>query len=365
MKRYMTILTLLLMATLLAGFAPQTVSLAADGPVVHAVLFYSPTCGHCQQVITQDLPPLIEKYRDQLLIIGVDVSTQSGQILYQSAVEHLKITDDRIAVPTLIVGEVVMVGSAEIPNQFPALIEQGLATNGIPWPDIPGLAEAMAAEPPPSEQQMESVDPGAGLTVTEKFALDPVANTIAVVALVGMLISVLLIGLNFSKIPADGPRLWPNWVIPVLMLVGAIAAGYLTYVEVTDSTAACGPIGNCNLVQQSTYATLFGILPVGILGLAGYFSILLAWLVVRFGKQGAQRVAALALWGLAWFGTLFSVYLTFLEPFVIGATCAWCLTSAIVMTLLLWATTPIAQQQLQKSAKPYRRSRPPASPVES
>ncbi|RPH60653.1 MAG: hypothetical protein EHM81_05800, partial [Chloroflexi bacterium] len=36
------------------------------------------------------------------------------------------------------------------------------------------------------------------------------------------------------------------------------------------------------------------------------------------------------------FGLTFSVYLTFLEPFVIGATCAWCLTSAIVITALFW-----------------------------
>jgi uncharacterized membrane protein len=36
------------------------------------------------------------------------------------------------------------------------------------------------------------------------------------------------------------------------------------------------------------------------------------------------------------FGVLFSIYLTFLEPFVIGATCAWCLTSAIIMTAMLW-----------------------------
>jgi uncharacterized membrane protein len=34
-------------------------------------------------------------------------------------------------------------------------------------------------------------------------------------------------------------------------------------------------------------------------------------------------------------GTMFSIYLTFLEPFVIGATCAWCLTSAVLMTLLM------------------------------
>jgi uncharacterized membrane protein len=33
--------------------------------------------------------------------------------------------------------------------------------------------------------------------------------------------------------------------------------------------------------------------------------------------------------------TLFSIYLTALEPFVIGATCAWCLSSAVIVTLLL------------------------------
>ena len=38
-------------------------------------------------------------------------------------------------------------------------------------------------------------------------------------------------------------------------------------------------------------------------------------------------------------GVLFSIYLTFLEPFVIGATCAWCLSSAVIMTLLLLLVT--------------------------
>jgi uncharacterized membrane protein len=32
---------------------------------------------------------------------------------------------------------------------------------------------------------------------------------------------------------------------------------------------------------------------------------------------------------------MFSIYLTFLEPFVIGATCIWCLTSAVIITLIM------------------------------
>ena len=41
---------------------------------------------------------------------------------------------------------------------------------------------------------------------------------------------------------------------------------------------------------------------------------------------------------MAGIGVLFSIYLTFLEPFVIGATCLWCLSSATIMTLLFLLT---------------------------
>jgi len=67
------------------------------------------------------------------------------------------------------------------------------------------------------------------------------------------------------------------------------------------------------------------------------------------GLKRLQRATILLVWGMVWIGTLFSIYLTFLEPFVIGASCIWCLTSAVIMTLLLWATTPAALQAIQTS----------------
>ena len=72
-----------------------------------------------------------------------------------------------------------------------------------------------------------------------------------------------------------------------------------------------------------------GLLHIGVLGLVGYVLILLTWVVGRLSTQRLSVYANLALLGLTAFGVLFSIYLTFLEPFVIGATCAWCLTSAI------------------------------------
>jgi uncharacterized membrane protein len=129
-------------------------------------------------------------------------------------------------------------------------------------------------------------------------------------------------------------------------------AGYLAYVETTQVEAVCGPVGDCNTVQQSEYARLFGILPIGVMGLAGYVGILAAWLVVRFVKTNLADMASLALFGMTAIGTLFSIYLTFLEPFVIGATCAWCLTSAILMTTLMLLSAGNAKAAFAKLGFP-------------
>jgi len=178
------------------------------------------------------------------------------------------------------------------------------------------------------------------MTMMDRFKQDRAGNSVAVLVLLGMLASLLLRGFP----PRVTARPWPLWVVPALVVVGIGVASYLSFLEITHTEAVCGPVGDCNTVNQSEYATLFGFLPVGILGLIGYALILLLWGVRGWGPESAKDSAQLGLWGSAVFGTVFSVYLTFLEPFVIGATCAWCLSSAVIMTLLLWATYPLAAQ---------------------
>jgi uncharacterized membrane protein len=43
---------------------------------------------------------------------------------------------------------------------------------------------------------------------------------------------------------------------------------------------------------------------------------------------------------MAFFAVVFSLYLTYLEPFVIHAVCIWCLSSAVLATLLLLLGLP-------------------------
>jgi uncharacterized membrane protein len=164
---------------------------------------------------------------------------------------------------------------------------------------------------------------------------DPAGNAIAVAVLLAM-VTVLALSVR-AVLRADRPlQETPVWVIPAFAAAGLAIALYMAFVEVTGSEAVCGPVGDCNRVQSSPYATLAGV-PVGVFGVIGY--LLLG--VIRVGWRRHPR-QPLLVWGIALAGVAFSIYLTFLEPFVIGATCLWCINSAVIMTLILVAATPAA-----------------------
>jgi len=114
--------------------------------------------------------------------------------------------------------------------------------------------------------------------------------------------------------------------ILVLSLIGIGIAGYLTYVHYEGLKVLCLSSGGCETVQASSYAKLAGV-PVAVLGLVGYIGIL-GSLAIR-GELG--RVAAFAI-ALVGFG--FSLYLTYRELFTIKAICQWCVSSAVLMTVL-------------------------------
>lgn len=355
MKKIQMLFCILLLAGLLVHSPVQA---QTDNAVVHAVLFYSPSCGHCHYVIDEVLPPLFEKYGDQLQIVGVDVTQPDGQTLFLAALQAFSL--EQSGVPFLVIGDVYLIGSGDIPDQLPGLIETYLAEGGVDFPDIPGLRETLDIAPtaapqigPEPADATQAVSPSLTMpdvTWQEKFARDPAGNTLAVIVLLFMLAAVIWSVMEFRKkrkTKTKTPPQW-NWTIPILCLLGFGVAGYLAYVETAHVSAVCGPVGDCNTVQQSDYARLFGILPIGVLGLMGYVALVIAWLVARYSKDDVSHWALVALLVFSFGGTLFSIYLTFLEPFVIGATCAWCLTSAVLITLIMLLSIRYAKFGFEK-----------------
>jgi uncharacterized membrane protein len=143
--------------------------------------------------------------------------------------------------------------------------------------------------------------------------------------------------ISFAVLPESRMRVttFERLAPPLLALVGLGVAAYLSYIELSGSEAFCGPIGGCDVVQASRFSRLFGLIPLGLVGAAGYAFILIGSLASQASNKRNSRTAQLAIFAAALFGTAFSLYLTCIEIFVLRAACIWCLSSAVIITLIL------------------------------
>ena len=120
----------------------------APRPVVRAVLFWMDGCPHCHEVINNVLPPLQRKYGDQLNVHLIEVKSQQDvDSLFQLGAA-LNIPTQNIGVPFLVIGDKVLIGSAQIPAELPGLIERYLAAGGADYPNLPGKANLQPTDAP-------------------------------------------------------------------------------------------------------------------------------------------------------------------------------------------------------------------------
>lgn len=120
----------------------------------------------------------------------------------------------------------------------------------------------------------------------------------------------------------------------LLSLAGVFVALYLYLHKLgIIGELACGT-GGCETVQLSPYAVFLGI-PVPLIGVVGY--VVLFALALASLQQPADRRWPRLLLLLSGGAALFSVYLTYLELFVIHAICRFCVASAIIVVLIVVA----------------------------
>ncbi len=126
------------------------------------------------------------------------------------------------------------------------------------------------------------------------------------------------------KAPAEGTL---RGVATFLSTLGVAVATYIAIADSGGGSPVClGGSHGCETVANSSYSHLAGI-NIAIFGILGYVLLFVAAMT----RGDAARMGGFAI-SLLGFG--YSVYLTYLELFQIEAVCQWCVSSAIVMTLL-------------------------------
>lgn len=122
-------------------------------------------------------------------------------------------------------------------------------------------------------------------------------------------------------------------LMALVALIGVFVSVYLTLFKLGYiGTLACGT-GSCETVQLSKWGDFLGQ-PVAAWGVGYYLLVLvLALASVQERFAGSRRLTTSLVLGTG-AGVLFSIWLTYLELFVIHALCRWCLGSAALTVIL-------------------------------
>ena len=123
----------------------------------------------------------------------------------------------------------------------------------------------------------------------------------------------------------------------LLSLAGIFVAAYLWLYKLGKiGTLTCGT-GGCETVQLSPYSRFMGI-EVAAIGFAGYLVLLALSLWSLSPGQARSRSLINALAVLSGGAVAFTLYLKYLELFVIKAICRWCVASAVLIVIFFVLT---------------------------
>ena len=115
----------------------------------------------------------------------------------------------------------------------------------------------------------------------------------------------------------------------IIALLGLADGIYLTVEHLTGRTAECIASSGCQDVLSSKYAAM-GPIPLAAVGAFAYFTVFSAALLAAFGYPICGGFLALVV--TLMFGV--TLWLLYLQAFVLHAFCDYCLFSAAVTTVL-------------------------------
>ena len=132
--------------------------------------------------------------------------------------------------------------------------------------------------------------------------------------------------------------------VALLSLIGLADSIYLTVQHITGETVRCTIVSGCSEVLSSPYASVRGV-PLALLGAVAYFTVFSLATLAAFGYRFVTRLLAIVV-GLMF---LITLWLLYLQAFVIGQFCQYCLLSAAITIIIALITLLILRKSVVRS----------------
>ena len=116
----------------------------------------------------------------------------------------------------------------------------------------------------------------------------------------------------------------------IVALAGLADSTYLTVKHITAEVVPCSLVSGCETVLSSSYAEIAGV-PLAAFGAVAYFVAFALALLAAFGNRVMWTVFGIQVVLMS----VFTVWLLYLQAFVIGAFCQFCLISAFTTFTML------------------------------
>ena len=131
----------------------------------------------------------------------------------------------------------------------------------------------------------------------------------------------------------------------IVAVAGLADATYLTVQALTGETLTCGGSPDCFRVLGSSYAKLGGM-PVAILGALAYFAVFTFATFAAFGYSRASSLLALTVGAMF----LMTLWLLYVQAFLLHAYCRYCLFSAAITFLIAGLLIAVPPSQRRSGA---------------
>lgn len=129
---------------------------------------------------------------------------------------------------------------------------------------------------------------------------------------------------------------WSRTVMGAIAAIGVVETAYLTIAKFTTGSVIC-PTSGCDKVLNSPYATVFGTVPLSLLGCLAYLSIAILALAPKAVNPNTNKGLHSQLENKTWQAlfiitaamVIFSSYLMYVMAFEIKELCIYCISSAV------------------------------------